>query len=165
MSEDSVQKTKSVQKFFLIVIIGALLLPHTFQISSQSFPDASFERYSLITVLLTVFYEYGSTLVGPYSNFFLKPPTSEALLNILTLVLNVLIIIGLIGFARRAISRKRVLQLIGLVLCVHVFLLFGVFSYQLDAVASVLAIPLPVFPIIGALVVIRNKVPSLQTRK
>ncbi|MFW9834810.1 MAG: hypothetical protein ACFFEK_12500 [Candidatus Thorarchaeota archaeon] len=161
MSEDLVQKTKNVQKVFLILIIGALLLPHTFQISRQSFPDASFMRYSLITVLLTVFYESGSTLIGPYSTFLLKPPTSEIPLNISTLVLNVLIIIGLFVYAKRTISRKRVLQLIVVVLCVHTLLLLGFFSYQLDAVASVLAIPLPIFPIISALAVIHSKVPNL----
>ena len=155
------QKTKSFQRFFVIFLIGALFLPHTFQISNQSLPDLSYTRYSVITVLLTVFYEYGSTLVGPYSTFFLKPPTLEAPLNILIFVFNVIIIIGQFEYAKGAISMRRVLQLIGIVLFVTVVLPLGVIFYPLDAMGSVLTIPLPIFPIIGGVIVIRNKVPTL----
>ena len=158
MSENQNQAKGSVWRVLLALIIAALLSPHTLEIASQSIIDASFTRYSVITVLLTVFYEYGSTLVGPYSTLFIMPPTSAALLNALTLVLNISIILGLFGLAKGSISPKRALQLIGIVLCVHVILLFGVFSIQLDGWANVLALPLPIFPLISALAVFREKI-------
>ena len=161
MSDNLVQEKRNIWRFLLLLLIAALLSPHTLEISHQGIIDASFTRYSVITVLLTFFYEFGSTFAGPYSTLFIMPPTSAASLNALTLVLYILIILGLFGFAKGMISRRRVLQLIGIVLCVHVFSLLGVFSYQLDSIASVLGIPLPVFPIISALAVLRRKTPDL----
>ena len=160
MSEYLIQDKRVVWRFLLVLFIAALLLPHTLEISSHSIPDASYTRYSVISVLLTIFYEYGSTIVGPYSTLFIMPPTSAALLNELTLVLNILIILSQSGFAKGRISRRRVLQIIGIILCVHVVLLLGVFSYQVDGWASVLAIPLPIFPIISTLAMLRGKTPN-----
>jgi hypothetical protein len=160
MSENLIQDSRRFWKFLLFLLIAALLSPHTFEVSSQSIPDASFTRYSIVTVLLTLFYEYGSTIAGPYSTAFIMPPTSAILLNTLTLLINVVIILGQVGFSKGMISRSRVLYIIGIALCVHVLLLVGFFSYQLDAMASVLAIPLPVFPIISALAVLLGWIPS-----
>ena len=155
------QEKRTVWRVLLALLIVALLSPHTFEISSQSIIDASFTRYSVITVLLTIFYEYGSTIVGPYDTFFIMPPTSAALLNTLTLVLNISIILSLFGLAKGTISRRRALQLIAVFLCAHVVLLLGFFSIQLDGWANVLALPLPVFPIISALAVLRDRIPNL----
>ncbi len=161
MTENSTQITRNTWKFLLILLIAALLLPHTFEIASQNIPDASYTRYSVITVLLTLFYEYGNTLAGPYSTLFIMPPTSAILLNALTLIINVAIILSQFWFAKGTISKMRTLYIIAAALCVHVLLLVGIFSYQLDATASVLAIPLPIFPIISALLVLRGKIPKL----
>ncbi|MFW9958397.1 MAG: hypothetical protein ACFFCT_10020 [Candidatus Odinarchaeota archaeon] len=145
----------------MFLLIAALLLPHTLEIASQNIPDASYTRYSVITVLLTLFYEYGSTLVGPYSTVFIIPPTSAILLNVLTLIINASIILSQFWFVRGTISKMRTLYIIAVALCVHVLLLVGFFSYQLDATASVLAVPLPIFPIISVLVVLGNKIPNV----
>jgi hypothetical protein len=145
----------------LFLVIAALLSPHTFEISNQSMPDNSFTRYSIITVLLIPFYQFGDTFVGPYSTLFIMPPTAALLLNLLTLLINTSIILSQVGLSKGIISRKRALYLIGIALCVDVLLLIGFFSYQLDGTASVLAIPLPIFPIISAFAILRNKVPNL----
>jgi hypothetical protein len=158
VSENPAQEKKAVWKLLVVFTLAALLSPHTFEISSQSIIDASFTRYSVITVLLTVFYESGSTIAGPYNTLFIMPPTSAALLNALTLVLNISIILSLWGLAKGVVSPRRALQLIGIVLCVHIFLLLGVFSYQADGWANVLALPLPIFPLVSALVVLRGKI-------
>jgi hypothetical protein len=160
MTDNLIQTSRNKWRFLLFLFIAALLSPHTFEISNQSIPDASFTRYSVITVFLTLFYEYGSTIAGPYSTIFIMPPTSAILLNTLTLLINVVIILGQVGFSKGTISRSRVLYIIGIALCIHVLLLVGVFSYQLDGMASVLAVPLPVFPIISALVVLLGRIPS-----
>jgi hypothetical protein len=145
-------------RFFLLIVAAALLVPHTFEISRQNIPDASFTRYSVITLLLTLFYEYGNTLVGPYSTLSIMPPTSATLLNVLTLIVNISIILSQWGLTKGKVSRRVVLYTIAIALCVHALLLIGFFSYQLDATASVLAVPLPIFPIISALVVLRGKI-------
>ena len=161
MSEKQNQEKGLAWKVLLAIIIAGLLSPHTLEISHQGIIDAYFTRYSIITVLLTVFYESGSTFAGPYSTLFIMPPTSAALLNALTLVINISIILSLFGLSKGTISRRRALQLIAVFLCVHVLLLLGVFSYQVDGWANVLALPLPIFPIISALAVLRGKIPNL----
>jgi hypothetical protein len=160
MSENPAQEKKAVWKLLVALLIAALLSPHTLQIINQSIPDASFTRYSIITVLLTVFYEYGSTIVGPYSTLFIMPPTSAASLNALTFVLNILIILSGFWFTKGTVSRRNALLVVLIILCVHVALLLGVFSYQLNGTKNVLAIPLPVFPIIGAIAILRTKIPN-----
>jgi len=160
MTENSTQITRNTWKLLLFLIIAALLLPHTFEISSQNIPDASYTRYSVITVLLTLFYEYGNTLAGPYTTVFIMPLTYAALLNFGTLLINVSIVLSQVNYARGGYSRKRVLYIIGIALCVHVLLLVG-FYYQVGATSSVLAVPLPIFPIISALLVLREKIPKL----
>ena len=160
MSENPGQEKKAIWKILLGLLIVALLSPHTLQITNQSIVDASFTRYSLITVLLTVFYEYGFTLVGPYSTLFIMPPTSAALLNALTFGLNILIILNHFWFTKGTISRRKALLVVGIILCIHVALLLGVFSYQLNGTTSVLAIPLPVFPIIVAMAILRAEIPK-----
>ncbi|MFW9808498.1 MAG: hypothetical protein ACFFE6_03865 [Candidatus Thorarchaeota archaeon] len=152
------QDTTRVGRFMLFILVAALIAPHTFEISSQTIPDYSYTRYSLILVILTLFYESGTTIAGQYSTGFILPPTSSVLLNVLTLVINVSIVLSQWGYAKGRISRKNVLYIIGIALCVHVLLLIGFFSYQLDATASVLAIPLPIFPVISALVVLRGMI-------
>lgn len=161
MSENLVQETWNAKRFLLFLLIVALLSPHTLEISSQSIIDASYTRYSVITVLLTIFYEYGNTMVGPYSTFFIEPPTAKVLLNVLTLILNLSIIVSQFGFAKGTISRRRVMHVIGIAFFVHILLLMGVFSYQLDSWSNVLAIPLPIFPIISVLLVLRDRIPNL----
>lgn len=160
MSENPAQEKKTVWKLLVGLLIVALLSPHTLQILNVSITDASFTRYSVITVLLTVFYEYGSTIVGPYSTLFIMPPTSAALLNALTFVLNILIILSAFWFTKGSVSRRNALLAVGIILCVHVALLLGVFSYQLNGTTNVLAIPLPIFPIIGALAILRTRMPN-----
>ncbi|MFW9817366.1 MAG: hypothetical protein ACFFEW_15695 [Candidatus Thorarchaeota archaeon] len=154
------QNTMSARRFLLFILVAALIAPHTFEISGRMIPDGSFTRYSLILVLLTLFYESGTNIAGPYSTGFILPPTSAILLNVLTLIINISIILSQWQYTIGSMSRKNVLYVIGLALCVHVLLLIGFFSYQLDATASVLSIPLPIFPIISALVVLRGKIPS-----
>lgn len=161
MSENMIRNTRNTWRLLLFLLIAALLSPHTFEISSRSIPDGSFTRYSVITLILTLFYEYGTTIAGPYSTIFIMPPTSAAILNMVTLLINVSIILSQLGLAKGTISRRRALYIIGIALCVHVFLLVGFFSYQLDATASVLAIPLPIFPLISTLAILRNKIPNL----
>ncbi|MFW9807581.1 MAG: hypothetical protein ACFFFK_12705 [Candidatus Thorarchaeota archaeon] len=158
MSENLGQEKKAVWKLLVVLLIAALLSPHTLQIINQSITDASFTRYSVITVLLTAFYEYGHTLVGPYSTLFIMPPTSAALLNALTFVLNILIILSQFWFIKGTISRRNALLVVGIILCIHVALLLGVFSYQLNGTTSVLAIPLPIFPIIVTIAILRAKI-------
>jgi hypothetical protein len=153
------QNTMTTGRFLLLVVVAALLAPHTFEISSQNIPDASFARYSVITLLLTVFYEYGSTIAGSYSTLFVMPPTSAALLNLLTLIVNVSIILAQWGVTKGRASKRIALYTIAAALCVHALLLLGFFSYQVNGTASALAIPLPVFPIISALLVLRGKLP------
>jgi hypothetical protein len=160
MTENLTQKASFTWRFLLLLVIAALLIPHTLEIESQNLPDAVFTRYSVIIVLLTVSYEFGSTLMGPYSTIFVMPPTSAIVLNVLALLINISIIISLLGLVRGMISKKRVLYIIGIALCVQVFLLLGIFSYRLDSWASGLAIPLPVFPIVSALAVINNRIAS-----
>lgn len=143
----------------MIIIVAALISPHTFEISSQNIIDASFTRYSIVTLLLTLFYEYGSTFVGPYTTLFIMPPTSAPLYNPLTLMVNITIILSLWRLMKDKISRRAVLYIIAIVVCVDVFLLIGFFSIRLDGWASVLAIPLPIFPLISALLILRNKIP------
>lgn len=159
MSENPDQDKGTIWRVLLALIIAALLSPHTLEIASQSIIDASFTRYSVITVLLTFFYESGSTFAGPYSTLFIMPPTSAALLNALTLVLNISIILSLFGFIKGTVSRRNALLVVGIILCIHVALLLGVFSYQMNGTTSVLAIPLPVFPIIGAIAILRTRIP------
>jgi hypothetical protein len=149
----------TTRRFLLLVIIAALLLPHTFEISNQYIPDASFTRYSVITLLLTLFYEYGSTFVGPYSTLFIMPPTSTTLLNAMTVIVNISIILSLWGLMRGRLARRGTLYIIAIALFVHVFLLMGFFSIMVTGVTSVLAIPLPIFPIISILAILRNKIP------
>ena len=155
------QDTMTSRRFLLLVIIAALLIPHTFEISNQYYPDATFTRYSVITLLLTLFYEFGSTLVGPYTTLFILPPTSAPLYNPLALIVNIAIILGLWGVMKGKLSRRAVLYTIVIAICVQAFLLIGFFSIRLDGWASYLAIPLPIFPIISALLILRNKVPIL----
>lgn len=150
----------SVRKFLLFILVAALIAPHTFEISSQIIPDNSFTRYSLILVLLTLFYESGTNIFGPYSTGFILPPTSAILLNVLTLIINISIILSQWVYTRGSISRKNVLYIIGIALCIHVLLLISFFSYQLDTTASVLSIPLPIFPIISVLLVLQGKIPN-----
>jgi len=146
----------------VLVVVAALLAPHTFEISTQNIIDASFTRYSVITLLLTLFYESGSTIVGPYTTLFIMPPTSALLLNGLTLIVNLSIILSLWGLIKGKFSKKVVLSIIAIVLCVHALLVIGLFSYQASAWESVLSIPLPIFPIISALLILLNKIPILM---
>ena len=152
-----IRNTRNTSRLLLFLLIAALLSPHTFEISSRSIPDASFTRYSVITLLLTLFYEYGTTIAGPYSTLFIMPPTSAAILNVVALLINFSIIMSQLGLAKGTISRRSALYIIGVALCIHVFLLAGFFSYRLDATASVLAIPLPIFPAISILAILRSK--------
>ncbi|MFW9788774.1 MAG: hypothetical protein ACFFE2_14785 [Candidatus Thorarchaeota archaeon] len=149
-----------VRRFWLFILLAALIAPHTFEISSQIIPDNSFTRYSLILVLLTLFYESGTNIVGSYSKGFILPPTSAVLLNTLTLIINIAILLSQWGYAKGTVSRKNVLYIIVIALCVHALLLIGFFSYQLDATTSALAIPLPIFPVISILAVLRGKIPN-----
>lgn len=151
----------TTRRFLLLVILAALLIPHTFEISSQSIPDAAFVRYSVITLLLTLFYEFGSTLVGPYTTLFILPPTSAPLYNPLALIVNIAIILGLWGVMKGKLSREVVLYTIVIAICVQAFLLIGFFSIRLDGWASYIAIPLPIFPIISMLAILRNKIPII----
>ena len=154
-------ETMTTRRFLLLVILAALLIPHTFEISSQSIPDAAFVRYSVITLLLTLFYEFGSTLVGPYTTLFILPPTSAPLYNPLALIVNIAIILGLWGVMKGKLSREVVLYTIVIAICVQAFLLIGFFSIRLDGWASYIAIPLPIFPIISMLAILRNKIPII----
>jgi uncharacterized membrane protein YfcA len=160
MSENPANEKKAVWKLLVVLLIAALLSPHTLQIINQSIPDASFTRYSVITVLLTAFYEHGNTIIGPYSTLFIMPPTSAALLNSVTFVFNILIIWSVSWFTKGNGSRRDALLTVATMLCVHVGLLLSIFSYQLDATTNVLAIPLPVFPIIVAIAILRAKIPN-----
>lgn len=154
-------ETMTTRRFLLLVILTALLIPHTFEISSQSIPDAAFVRYSVITLLLTLFYEFGSTIVGPYTTLFIMPSTSAPLYNPLALIVNVTIILILWRFIKGKSSRRRVLYVIAIAVFVQAFLLIGFFSVRLDGWASYLAIPLPIFPIISMLAILRNKIPII----
>jgi len=149
----------NTKSFLLLVVVVALLAPHTFEISSQNYMDASFTRYSVITLILTLFYEYGSTLAGPYTTLFIMPPTYAPLLNGLTLIVNLSIVLSLWGLMKGKVSRTVVLYIIAVALVVHAILVIGLFSYQASAFESVLSIPLPIFPIIIALLVLSNKIP------
>lgn len=155
--------TMTTRRFLLLLIVAALLVPHTFEITNQNYMDATFTRYSVIMLLLTLFYEYGSTLAGPYSTLSIMLPTSAPLLNILTLIVNISIIVILWGLIKGRVTKNVILYIITIVLCVQAFLVLVFFSIQLDAWASVLSIPLPIFPIISILIVLRNKIPIVSS--
>lgn len=152
----------NTKSFLLLIVVAALLAPHTFEISSQNIPDAFFTRYSVITLLFTLFYEFGSTFAGPYTTLFIMPPTSAILLNGLILIVNLSIILSLWSLIKGQVSRSVILYIIAIALCVHAILVIGLFSYQASAWESVLSIPLPIFPIICALLVLLNKMPILM---
>jgi len=147
----------------LLLVVAALFVPHTFEISSQNIPDAMFIRYSVITLVLTVFYEYGSTLAGPYSTLSISLPTAAPLVNGLALIINIAIILSMWGLMRGRLSRRSALYIVALALCVHAFLLLGVLSVRVDGWLTVLAIPAPIFPILGILLILSNKIPTVSS--
>ena len=149
---------KKISRFLAILILVALLVPHSLGISRLNHPDDSYIRYTVSAVLWEMSHESGSTIAGPYSyTYFEFLYIPALLLGALFLPLYISVIITQWRFMKGTTTKRTILRVIGLALFIQAFLQFASLGYRLDGWALLQTYPLPIFHTLNILSVIRQR--------
>ncbi len=156
---DNITKSEfwNVSRSLAFLILIALIGPHTLQISSTSYIDYSYLRYTVFSVVWAASYETGSTIAGPYIHSFLEFfSISSLVLSALFLPLYLIVIIMQMRYKKGTTSKQSVLHVVGLTLIIQAFILFTFFWFQLDGWAFTRSYPLPIFHVLVVLSVVQQ---------
>jgi len=136
---------RNTSRFLVILLVVAIFLPHTLEITWNTAIDNSSVRIAVYAAFWMVSSEAGSTIAGPYSSTLFEVLTVRILVFcILFLPLYLLVIIAQWRFMKGTTSKKTIQRVIGLTLVVQLFILFAFFWWQLDGWAFAQAYPLPI---------------------
>lgn len=155
-TQDGPEERKT-SRFLAILLIVALFLPHTLEITRVSQPDNSIVRFTMFAVFWMISLENGSTIAGPYSSTLLAIPSVLGLvLSVLFLPLNIFLIIAYSRFTKGTFSKRSIIRAVGITLITQTFILFAFFWYQLDGWAFGQAYPLPILHALIVLSVVQQ---------
>ncbi|RDE15651.1 MAG: hypothetical protein C4K48_03480 [Candidatus Thorarchaeota archaeon] len=148
-------------RFLPILILFAILTPHTLEITRVSLEDDSYTQSILVAGCWTLLQKDGSTIAGPYSStLFLFPNELALLWTILFVPLYLCIIYTQWRLVRGITTKGKVLCVIAAALAIQLVVLMAFFSYSLDGWASGIAYPLPIFHVLSALSVFWHRRPK-----
>ncbi len=144
-------------KFLAILVVIAIFLPHTLEITWANAIDNSYLRVAVYAAFWMVSLETGSTIAGPYSSSFFEVLTVRILVFcVLFLPLYLLVIIAKWRFMKGISSKITILRTIGIALITQTFILFAFFWYQLDGWAFGQSYPLPILHALIVLSVVQQ---------
>jgi hypothetical protein len=150
-------KEKNASRILAILLIVAIVFPHTLEIVTVNAIDNSYLQVAVYAALWMVSLETGSTIAGPYSFTLFEVLTVRILVFcILFLPLYLIVIIAHSRFMKGKASRKSILRIVGTSLIVQMFILFAFFWWQLDGWAFAQAYPLPILHVLSILSVTKQ---------
>ena len=136
----------------LLVIIAALLAPHTLEVTSVNLVDNSYLRFTFAAIFWLLIREDGNSIAGPYSSTLFQLPSVQALLwTALFLPLCLVIIYTQWRFIKGMTTKNKAFRMIGIVLAIQVIVLVTFFAYALDSWSLAAAVPLPIVHVVSAL--------------
>jgi hypothetical protein len=142
--QDRPEKRKT-SRFLSILSIIALLLPHTLEFQRVGALDSTYVRFTVFGSFWMTSLETGSSIAGPYTSTSIEFLTVQIVIfSFLFLPFGLLLIVAQMRFMKGITSKKTIKRIIGLVLIVQTFILFGFFSWQLDGWAFAQTYPLPI---------------------
>lgn len=158
MSEIVAQDARKSSRILSILILIALFVPHSLEISRVHLPDNSYFRYSLYAVFWAVSNESGSTIAGPYSSTLFEILSVPALfLDALFLPLFISVIIIQSRFIKGITTKRSILRVIGMALIIQTFPLSALFWFQVTGLGYTQLYPLPIFHALSILSVFRHR--------
>jgi hypothetical protein len=145
-------------KIRILLILIAVAVPHSLETSVYSSTESSFTRVTIVSVLWIVSQENGHVITGPYSilqfEFF---SIRTIFLSTMVFLLYMTFIYFQWRFLDCALSKKSLLRASIVALIIQI-MVAGFFSFSLDGWAINITYPIPIFQLLGTVIVLRLKI-------
>ena len=132
----------------LILLLIFLLAPHSLSVEFLSLVDNYRTSISLVAVVWTITYSYGSRLSGPFSRLVLLLPTIMQTALSAVSIISGLFVFWVFYCRTRENHRTRTVLFAALI----ILLIYLAFSYRLDGWAGMDAFPFPILQLLTYLV-------------